>query len=239
MGSKLHVLAPVVILGLASSALANPPADLEARATEAYKAGRYDEAAALLKQLYDVSAKPETLFALAQAERLGGHCDAAIPHYKKLLEELSDFNVAKLVQSNLTLCQKDEPVKPPPDNTKPAPPPPQPTAPPKVIVRDSGHTDALAVTLIAGGTLALGASVGLFVAANGSRDDAADAKTIEDSRRIQDRADFQRNLGIAAGVAGVGLASYAIVRWIRGGKESRSGVAVIPGANSIGVFARW
>jgi len=240
MGSKLHVLAQVIVaLAIASTARAQSAEDLLKQAGEAYKAGRYDDAAAALQKAYAIDAKPETLFALAQAERLGGHCDIAIPHYKKLLEMLPDFNVAKLVQSNLTLC-KPEPQKPEPPKPEPDAHPDQPTPQPKVIVRtERASSDKLAVTLLAGGTLALGASVGLFVASSSNRDAAADAKTIEINQQINDRADSQRNLGLLTGVVGVGLVSYAIVRWVKGGKEAPGKIAIIPGAGSIHVSARW
>ena len=52
------------------------------------------------------------------------------------------------------------------------------------------------------------------------------------------RADSQRLIALAAGGVGVGLATYAVVRWLSGGKESKS-VAIVPGPGSVGVYARW
>ena len=83
MGSKLAVLAAVI--ATAQTAGADPAADLK-RGIELYKAGKYGDAAALLKQAYEATGKPETLFSLAQAERLAGDCTSAAAHYHKVVE---------------------------------------------------------------------------------------------------------------------------------------------------------
>ncbi len=232
MGSKLVHVAQVIALSAATPAFADPTADeLVKQAGEAYRAGKYDDAASALEKAYAIDKKPDTLFALAQAERLGGRCKDAIPHYKQVLEKMNDLNVAKLVQTNLSLCERergtDQPVKP----DGPAPQP-------QVITRVERHTDKLAVTLFATGTLAMGAGVGFYLSSLDNADAAKTARTIDDSNRLNDRADTQVTIALVAGGVGVGLATYAVVRWLSGGKESKS-VAVIPGPGSVGVFARF
>jgi tetratricopeptide (TPR) repeat protein len=240
MGSKLHVLAQVIVLALATAtAGAQPAAELLKKAGEEYKAGKYEAAAALLQKAYELEPKPETLFALAQAERLAGKCAAAVPHYKKLITELKDLDIAKLVQSNLSLCQKDEPVvEPKPTPVQPAP---APIVPPKerIVVRVEQRSDKLALTSFAAGTLALGAAVGFYISANGNRDAAVDARTLEDSRRFNDRADGQRAVSIVAGLAGAGLVSYAIVRWLKKPETSAPTVTIVPGSATFGYVARF
>ncbi len=236
MGSKLHVLAQVIVgLAFAREVSAETAAELVKKAGDEYKAGNYDIAAAFLKRAHQMEPKSETLFALAQAERLAGRCDDAVPHYKKLLAELKDLDVAKLVQSNLNLCVKDEPVVEP----KPSEPAP-PSTPPREIVRVERRSDKLATTLFATGMLGIGASVGLYIASQGNRDAAADANTLEASGKLYDKADTQRALSIVSGVVGLGLASYAVVRWMKGGEAStKVAIDIAPGQASFGYIGRW
>lgn len=239
MGSKLHVLAQVIVLAIATStAHAQSAADLVKKAGDEYKAGKYEAAAALLQKAYELEPKPETLFALAQAERLAGKCAAAVPHYKKLITELKDLDIAKLVQSNLSLCQKDEPVvEPKPTSTPdpvPAPPPKE-----KIVVRVEQRSDKLALASFATGALAIGAAVGLHIAANSNRDAAADARTLEASRVFNDRADGERALSIVNGVVGVALVSYAVVRWLKKPESAAPTLTIAPGSASIGYIGRF
>ena len=181
MGSKLAILAAqlIAMTALAHDAAADPTArGLFKQGIEEYKAQKYDAAAATLKQSYELDPKPDVLFALAQAERLGGHCPEAVAHYKKLLESISDLPTAKLVQNSLALCPQPEAEKPKP--VEPAtrrepPPPPRPIT--KTVVREVRPTDVLATMLVAGGMLGLGAGGGLFLASRNSQDAADHART--------------------------------------------------------------
>ena len=232
MGSKLAVLAAqLTIVGIAS---AQPASDLMKRGIDAYKAGKYEEAASLLEKAYAAEPKPETLFALAQAERLAGKCDKAVPRYKQLLGQTTELATAKAVQNNLALCPGAEP--PPPkepepktDEPKPEPKieqtPPQPT---KTIVREVRKTDPLAVGLLAGGALAGGFSVGMLMRSSATRDAAGSARTLDDANDLHDRADRDRLVAIIAGGAGAVAIGFAVFRLARGGSESSTEVAVTP-----------
>lgn len=250
MGSKLPLLAKKVrgraslILGLAIVVFAgrasadSKAADLAKQGADAFGAGKYDEAAVFLQKSYEAEPQTQTLFALAQAERLGGHCPAAVVHYKKLLEQLTDLETAQLVQGNVALCEKTESVgaKPPP---KPDAPPTQPAKPAVVV---ASHTDALAIALFATGTLGLGVSTGLYVASNASRDDAAHARTLADNSKFNDRASLERGLSYVTAGAGIGVIGYAVYRWVRGGGErSTPTVSIAPSTTSttVSVIGRW
>jgi hypothetical protein len=247
VGSKLAVLAGHLIalaIGVGTAAAQTPapqgPPDLFKQGVEAYKAGRYDEAAGLLGKAYALDPKPEMLFPLAQAERLGGHCPAAIIHYKKLLESLTDLTTAKLVQNNVALCEQTESVDTKPKHVDVTPPPPPP--PPKTIVKVENHTDIVSLLLVAGGTLSIGTSVGFYIAANGARDDAAHARTLDDHNSFEDRANLDRGLSITTAVVGVGLVGFAVYRWVKGGGEQAPAtVSIAPtaGGTTVSVFARW
>jgi len=225
VGSKLPVLAAVQLIAIASAA-AQPPGDVMKQGIDAYKAGDYDKAASLLDRAYKADARPETLFALAQAERLGGHCDKAVPHYKKLLEKTTDLAQAKLIQNNLGLCEATAPTPEP----AAAPAPAKPEVITKTVVRETHRTDKLATAMLCGGMLGVGGGVGLFVAANRATSDARVARTLEDHDRLLDKASRDRVLAFVAAGVGAGLITGAIVKWSLGG-STKSEVALVPSAH--------
>jgi len=235
VGSKLPVLAAVQLIA-AGLALAQPPVgELLTKGIEAYKAGDYDKAADLLERAYKLDPKPEALFALAQAERLGGHCDKAVAHYKKLLEKTTELSQAKLIQNNLGLCEATDERKPEPGVAAP------PQTVTKTVVRDVHHGDKIATVMLATGMLAVGGSVGLFVAADGATSDAAAARTLDDHERFLDRASRDRVLAFVAGGAGASLIAGAIIKWSLGGPAQKTEVTFVPspGGATFALSGRW
>ena len=239
MGSKLAILAAVV--GLAGTAYADKAATLMKKGIDEYKAGKYSDAATTLQQVYDLDHKPETLFALAQAQRLAGDCTSAAANYHKVLEQISDVNTAKLVQQNLALCEK-EPPKPEP-KPEPAPPPPPPAEPKiitKTVYRDTGKTDVVAATMFGVGMLSLGAAGGLYLAASSNADAADKAATLDAHNSLSDKAKAEDvGMVVAAGV-GVAAIGYAVFRWTHG-SEPKTEVAAVPtnGGGALWVSGRF
>jgi hypothetical protein len=250
VGSKLAVLAGQLIAALAllrhASADVPDASELVKQGLEAYKAGSYDNAVSLLQHAYELEPKVETLFAVAQAERLGGHCPAAVTDYKKVIEQMSDLHTAKLVQTNIELCQRTEAVEPGPSAAKPEPAasvaPLASPSPPKTIVRYQRRTELWSTALGTTGMLGIGAGIGLFIASDASRDGANHARTLDDYRRFNDRADVERELSYGALGAGVAMLGVAVVHWISGGDEQPPAtIAITPRdrAATISIRARW
>jgi tetratricopeptide (TPR) repeat protein len=227
VGSKLAILAAAQLSVVGIAAAQAPTSDEYKKAIEAYKAGKYDEAANLLEKAYKVEPKPEILFALAQAERLGGHCDKALVHYKQLLTQTTELATAKAVQNNLVLCPGGEAPKTEPKS--------DPKSEPRidvvqgqtktVVVRKS---DPLAIGLLAGGALSGGFAIGMLLRSSSTRDDAATARTLDDANELHDRADRDRLVAIVAGGVGAVAIGYAVFRLTRGGKPATTEVAVTP-----------
>ena len=245
MGSRLPVLATqliavAIVLAGPRVAAAETAPELLKQGIEAYKAGKYEDAIKLIGKSYALEAKPESLFALAQAERLAGKCDLAVPHYKKLIETSTELATARAAQNNLALCVKDEPKPPKPDSepdSKPDPktdpkpdpaPEPRPAGEPSVV-RDVSRSDRLATSMFAGGALATGAAIGLFLSSKSSLDAAADAGTLEAHDRLEDRGKRDRTLSLIVGGIGVGMIGVAIVRWTIA-KPSAREIAIAPTA---------
>jgi tetratricopeptide (TPR) repeat protein len=220
---------------LAATASADQAGDLFKQGIDHYKAGKYAEAVAELSKSYKLDPKPEALFALAQSERLAGNCDAAIKHYRKMLDSSTDLNTAKLVETNLALCEtikgvdkKDEP--------KPAPPPE-----PKVVVKAMPHTDKLATTMFASGMLGIGAAGGLYIASRTARSDANRARTFDDYQSLSDRADRDQLMSFVVGGVSAALVGVAVFKWTRSPKEEPATVSVTPTASSatVSISGRW
>lgn len=233
MGTKLLACAALAVAGLTTAAHADPAADAAKKGFEAFKAGKYDEAVKHLKKSYDLDAKPETLYALAQAERLSGDCTSAAAHYHKVIDQMPDLNVSKLVQQNLSLCEKDQPKAEPTPEPAPAPaaataPAPEPKIVTKTVVREVSHTDKLAMGMLAGGTLAVGASIGLYLAARSNDDASLKVFNRDDYNSLRDKASTERTAMYVAGVAGVAALGYAVFRYTRHTDAKASEVAVVP-----------
>ena len=240
MGSKLAILAAVI--AFSSTAAADKAGDLMKKGIDLYKAAKYDEAAKVLQQAYDLDHKPETLFALAQAQRLAGDCTSAAANYHKVIAEVSDVYTAKLVQQNLSLCEKDEPKPAPEPRPEPAPAPaPEPKVITKTVVRDVGQTDMVAAAVFGVGMLGLGAAGGLYVASSSNRDAADNARTLDEHNSLASKADGeQTGMFIAAGL-GVAAVGYAVFRWTRGPDAPKADVAIVPtsGGGAVSFSGSW
>jgi len=235
VGSKLPVLAAVI--AISASARAETPAELTKRGIDLYKAGKFAEAVPVLAKAYDADPKPDTLFPLAQAERQAGDCTAAVGHYKKLLGQISDFNVAKLVQQNLALCEKPgEPAAPACEATPGEPA--KPVTVTKTVVRNGG-SDKLATGLAVVGTLALGVAGGLAVAAQSSVDASNKANSLDAHNSFADRATLQSGAAIGAAVVGVAAFGYAVFRWTSHKPAADVAVAPTPGGGAVWVSGRF
>jgi hypothetical protein len=218
---------------LASPVLADDVTNARAllqQGVELYRAGKYDDAIAALQRSYELDAKLDTLFALAQAERLGGHCPDALVHYNKILETATEPSLAGAVKNNMGLCvtAKDRDKH----DSHPAPPA-------TVVITKASRPSPLAMSLVGVGGVLLGTSVGLLIAASNSQDAARTTTTFDEYDRLTRRAGLERGLGYtfaALGVAGVGASVYFMVR-----KESPPPVSATVTSQGAAVFVqgRW
>jgi len=233
VGSKLAGLATTALtIALSVPARAETAAELVKQGLAAYQAGDYATAETALAKALALEPSFDTEFALAQAQRLGGHCDLALPHYKALLDASTDLSTGRLINTSMEPCVPKEPEKPPPP---PTPPPPPPAPPPQIIVRE-GAPSMVTLGVIGGGALALGVSVGMFYASHENRGDADAAATFDDHVKIENRADRQRVYGIVTLAAGAGLIGYGVYRWKLRARSSTE-VAITPTADGAAVFA--
>ena len=175
----------------------------------AYDSGDYDGASREFEAGYRIDPKPALLYAWAQAQRLGKHCDEAITLYRKYLDSGPSETMVTHTRGFISACQAEL-----------ATPPPPPPAPP---VRDTPHEpspwyrDPIGGTLLVSGTIGLGVGAGFLVVASRSKQ-RADAAEFRDDFEIQfDEANTRRRIGgtaIGVGAALVigGVIAYALRR---------------------------
>ena len=231
------LLAPVV-------AHAETPDELLKRGLALYKDGKYPEAVRVLQQAYDADPKPEFMFPLAQAERLAGNCTAAAVHYKLILETIADFNVAKLVRQNLSLCEGPEtPAKCESTGTPAPSPTPTPAPAAKPAVTTVEHpSDKVAMVSAGAGALALGVATGFYFASSSTRDAADQAGSLAAHNELSDRADSEHTAMLVSAGIGAAAIGFAAYRWLSHDKAPRTDVALVPGAHGGGAVwltTRW
>ena len=231
--SSLRQFGAVLLIGLgAAQASAQPkPENPEAkvhldRGLALYQSKEYAAAADELAQAYKMSPNPDLLYALAQARRLTGDCPAAVPLYRKFLDDGPPAKEAELARKNLARCEEDArstPTATAPASAPVAPAPAAPTAPPTPVSPTSGAAGAeplptpwyadLAGDLLLGGAVAgYGAASGLYLASRSELDTAAGASRYDDVSRHVDRAGWDRTGAWIAGAAASGLLVAAILR---------------------------
>ncbi len=104
----------ILALALAST-LAGPPTDPDFEAgKEAFAAERYADAARHFERAHRANPDPLLLFVWAQAERLAGQCEAAVPLYRRYLAlDPPDADV-QVTRAAIEACGEDPDVVPEP-----------------------------------------------------------------------------------------------------------------------------
>src|ERR1051325_11147589 len=95
------VLAPVI-------ARADPGDDAKAhvaRATQAHKDGRFDDARVELEAAYALTPKPELLYALGQVHAKLGRCGDAATYFQRFAATQSDPQVGKVIEQAIAACK--------------------------------------------------------------------------------------------------------------------------------------
>lgn len=221
-------------LGLAPAiAHADPAEDAKAhvaRATQAHKDGRYDDARVELEAAYALTPKPELLYALGQVQAKLGHCGDATAYFRRFAATQSDPQVGRVTDQAIAACKPVAPPAAPPEAAPPAPAasptPPAPAAPPEAA---RWYHDKLGDALVLAGATA--AIVGLFEYRSAVSDlDAAEAATTV-TRYVElvgEAHDKRTTALVLTGVGGLliagGIVHYALHDR---GAEAR-GVAIMP-----------
>lgn len=240
----LTLLAQLIVLAMPAIAAADTDKNALARdlfelGVGEYKAKQYAEAAASMSKSYALDPQPNALYALAQAERLSGNCKDAIVHYQQVIDTAKDEKTVTAVKSNIELCralERGEKAKEPVSQAKIV----ERDAPVlqiRTVYRTERRTDKLAIVMFAGGGIALGGSVAVFLLARSTRSDANGAQSLEEYNDLFDRAARMKLMSYVAAGVGLGLVAGAAIRLVGGSGETRVQVGIVP--TSGGSLLSW
>jgi type IV secretory pathway VirB10-like protein len=204
---SLLVLAAVFALaGVARADEMKPEAKAHLdRGLELYGQKDYAAAIAEFEAGYAIDARPEFLYAEAQAERMNSDCKSAIGHYQAFLDTLPAPEREAAALANIARCKSDvkettpptatlpptasaQPAPPPPSAAPAAPPPSAAPPPPAVTapVRQQNqsrsrsepfYTDVFGDVLVASGVVALGVGGVLYAASVRNENKSQDEST--------------------------------------------------------------
>jgi tetratricopeptide (TPR) repeat protein len=214
---------------------APPPMNDEARAhydrgLNLYAARDYAGAIRELEQGYAVEPRREFLFALAQAQRLAGDCQRAVPLYQRFLATTPTAAQESAAQLGLARCAQQMAATPPTVVlTPPAAPSPPVTATP-APAPESWHRDVAGGALLTAGAVGLGVGSAFIAAAITAPKSATDYDSYQNNRVTAER---RWRLGLGSAVAGAALVAGGAYRYvvIRRRAAAASGVsATVTGA---------
>ena len=201
-------------------------------AIDEYKAKNFDAAVMSLTKSYALDAKPDVLYALAQAERLAGKCKDAIGHYEALGESSKDEKVQKAVKENVEICKQIEAGKPVPkkeEDAKLVERRDAPTIEYRTVVRTERKRDVLSIVLFVGGGVAISGAGATYLLSRSAKNDADHATSLEDYNSKYDSSRRLKWISIGSAGVGVGLITVALIRVLGGGNDTETKqVAVTP-----------
>jgi hypothetical protein len=203
---------------------AEPSPDAEA-GIEAFADGRYEDAARILERAYSTEPEPALLFAWAQAERYAGHCDVAVPLYRRYLDDEPPADVRALAREAIVACGEDpdraaEPQREPEPEPEPEPevapePEPEPAPLPEPSPRRrTAARDPWGHALTWPGLAAAGVGAGLLGEAHRRRaagEGAPDEQTYRDALR---GAPVLSRVGVGLLVGGGALLAAGVIRFV-------------------------
>ena len=237
-------------------ARADAPGDVPAKARALaergraqHEAGDYAAAIAAYTEAYALAPSPALLFNLAQAYRLGGHCDDAVTMYRRFLATDPEPEARALAEAHLIAVERCLDASPP---LVVAPPPP--VAAPHVSLplaprpSSGAHRAALerdaSLGLGIGGGVALIGALAFELRAHGASTTVSDAyQHGGDWSKIADadaRGRQSATLATAFGITGVvAIGASATLYWMSTRESRAQHVAIVPTLHGAEAYAAW
>jgi len=245
-----HLVLVTTTLALLAPAIASADdvGDHVDKGTRFYNLQDWANALKEYKQAYALDPRPETLWAIAQTQRLAGDCRSAILTYKAYARGASAAG-ENAAEDAIKQCQADlgarqhavdsisaEPARPvavastPPTPTPPAPQPPRPW-----------FRDPLGDTLFVAGAVGVLGGGTFFVLGELHMRDAASDPTWGGYRSATTRAGTDQAIGAIAAAGGAVCVGLAIWRFaaIKGREPDEHQPAIAIGPTSGGAFASY
>jgi tetratricopeptide (TPR) repeat protein len=214
----------VILLCAPLRAAAQPagPAAAKAHSDAAkrhFDAKAYDQAAAELKAALRLDAKPGFMYALGQAQRLGGDCKAAIESYQRFLTTKPPVRQEEAARENIVRCEAELEARPPaplvpPTATAPAPPPASAPAEQPRPRRAPWYQDVLGDALTGGGLALAITGFAVWGVGRDSATKANSASTYGAWASSSDGAMTMQRAGVALLSVGGALVVAGVVRYV-------------------------
>lgn len=190
----------------------------------AYNGADYATAIAEFELAYGIDRDPMILYALAQAQRLGGHCDKALELYRRYLGTgPTDAQIAA-ARTGIDLCDE----KPP----RPRPPPPTPPVirplpePAPTPAEQRWYRDRLGGGLVIAGVAGAVVGATFLILSGRSADAATDAPTRAQFLDHLDAATRRRQIGFVTVGVGSALVIAGVIRYVTRGDTPSPRVGV-------------
>jgi hypothetical protein len=196
----------------------------------AYNAGDYTSAIREFETAYGIEPDPVLLYAWAQAQRQGGHCDKAVELYRRYIDSKPTDAQVAAATTGISLCEQTSAL-PPPGEPPPEPPPPAPQSP--------WYKDRLAGALVIGGAASLTIGVTFLVLSERSADAATDADARADFLSHLDDATQRRRIGFVGLGIGAALVAGGVYRYVTRGDRTKPTTTVGIASGSLVVFGRF
>ncbi|HEX5058636.1 MAG TPA: tetratricopeptide repeat protein [Kofleriaceae bacterium] len=211
----------------------------------AYDLGRYDEAADNFTKAYEAWQRPEFLYNIAQAYRLGGNCAKALHFYKRFktlkekdtlaplpakkreevdrfISELTDCAAKGQSSANVPPDTTDRPPQSPPATT-PTPttiqtaaaPPAEPEEPEQPVDTPARSSNVVPIAVGAGAVVLFGAALGLELWARSTYSDAKAENDPATQESLWHSANTKRYTADGLAVGGAACAGIAVWLFIR------------------------
>jgi len=264
MAAALTLLLPTIAarLALADDSGSAPMKDearvhLE-RGLSWFERKEYEKAIEEFTSGYAIDARPEFLFAMGQAHRLDGHCEAAIPKYDEFLRTKPPEEQARRAEAGIERCRPEsarsasapraEPSSAP--EREPAAPGAVVSAPPIGAKTDTlprraaegvmrpWYTDPLGNVLAVTGVVAMAAGgVSLAIAAERSSA-TGDATVIDDFDARRGLAETSRTVGYVCLAVGGSAFLGGLVRYATRSRRTPASVAIVLHSGGSGIVAK-
>lgn len=209
--NRLCRLVVCLWLGVAGSALAQPSTAAKPHVdagVKAYNAADYETSIREFELAYGIDEDPMLLYAWAQAQRQGRHCDEAIGLYRRYLDSKPTDAQIAAANTGIALCEQTPAVRP-----DKLPPPPADPAPHQPSDSSSWYQDRLGGGLVIGGVASAAIGVTFLVLSSRSADAASAAGPRAEFLDRLDEATLRRRIGIVGLGVGAGLVIAGIVRY--------------------------
>ena len=207
-----------------------------AKAEEAHKDGRYDDALTELNIAYTLDPQPELLYAIGQVHVMKGECVEAIPFYQRFLDSNPSDAATTKTKEAIETCKRLQPGE------KVRTEKVYITVPGKTttVTKETSpwYTDALGDTFLILGLGAGGAAGWFYSQALSDRTHADQVTSYAEYDSLLKTAQNKQLYSIIAAGAGGALVTIAIITYaVRDRTHERRTVAVVP--TSDGAMVTW